>query len=104
MHLQGHWPEEQDPDLEPDPNRLFTSSDPTTRIRTKMSRISNTALLILLIVANFHEVDWWIVWLLGFPEPDEPEARPRVSSAVGGAQWSHLPWGNNIVLLSIKMP
>jgi hypothetical protein len=37
--LGGHWRKEQDPDLDP----LVRGTDPQIRIRTKMSRIQNTA-------------------------------------------------------------
>ncbi len=41
--LEGHWRKWQDPDPHPDPDPLGRGLDPRIRIRTKISRIRNTA-------------------------------------------------------------
>jgi len=43
LHPQSHWRRESDPELDPEPDPFVRGTDPGIRIRTKMSRISNTA-------------------------------------------------------------
>jgi hypothetical protein len=53
-HLEGHWRKEPDPEPDPHPDPLVKGTDPKIRIRTKMSRISNTAHLSLY---KEHQID-----------------------------------------------